>query len=168
MINSSLLLTQLQSTKTSRTTMVKRLEDDLRKRCDENPDVDAPLKVQYEAAKESKRTALTYKAWREEELTNVAVAWVLACVFIRFLEDNELVETPKLSGPGARLQRARDEHELFFRQHPTETEREYLLGVFAEMGRLPGMKEFFDTQHNPLWLAAPSGDACRELWQFWQ
>jgi hypothetical protein len=168
MINSSLLLTQLQSTKTSRTTVVKRLEDDLRKRCDESPDVDAPLKAQYEAAKTKKRTALTYKAWREEELTNVAVAWVLACVFIRFLEDNELVETPKLSGPGARLQRARDEHELFFRHHPTETEREYLLGVFEEMGRLPGMKEFFDKKHNPLWLVAPSGDACRELWQFWQ
>ncbi len=168
MIDSKKLLTDLESTKTSRTTMVKRLEDDLRKRCDEEPTVDAPLKAQYEAAKEGGRTALTYKAWREEELTNIAVAWVLACVFIRFLEDNELVETPKLSGPGARLQRARDEHELFFRQHPTETEREYLLGVFGEMGRLPGMKEFFDKKHNPLWLVAPSGDACRELWQFWQ
>ena len=168
MIDSALLLTQLQSKATSRNTMVRKLEDDLRKRCDENPEIDAPLKAQYEAAKARKRTALTYKAWREEELTNVAVAWVLACVFIRFLEDNELVETPKLSGPGARLQRARDEHELFFRKHPTETEREYLLGVFEETGRLPGMKEFFDKKHNPLWLAAPSGDACRELWQFWQ
>jgi hypothetical protein len=66
------------------------------------------------------------------------------------------------------LQRARDEHELFFRQHPTETEREYLLGVFEEIGRLPGLREFFDRKHNPLWLVAPSGDACRELWQFWQ
>ena len=55
----------------------------------------------------------------------------------------------------------------FFRKHPTETEREYLLGVFEETGRLPGMKDFFDRKHNPLWLAAPSGDACRELWQFW-
>ena len=58
-----------------------------------------------------------------------------------------------------------DEHELFFRKHPTETEREYLLGVFEETGRLPGMKEFFDKKHNPLWLAAPSGDVCRKLWQ---
>lgn len=168
MIDSALLLTQLQSTKTSRTTMVKRLEDDLRKRCDENPEVDAPLKARYDEAKSKKRTAATYKAWREDEITQIAVAWVLACVFIRFLEDNELVETPKLSGTGARLQRARDEHELFFREHPTETEREYLLSVFEETGRLPGMTEFFSKKHNPLWTAAPSGDACRELWQFWQ
>jgi len=168
MIDSSLLLSQLQSTKTSRTTVVKRLEDDLRRRCEESAEVDAPLRAQYEAAKAGKRTALTYKAWREDELTNIAVAWVLACVFIRFLEDNELVAVPKLSGPSVRLQRARDEHELFFRQHPTATEREYLLGVFAEMSGLPGMREFFDKKHNPLWLAAPSGEACRELWQFWQ
>ena len=107
MIDSALLITQLQSKGTSRNTMVRKLEDDLRKRFDENPGIDALLKAQYEAAKARKRTALTYKSWREEELTNVAVAWVLACVFIRFLEDNELVETPKLSGPGARLRRAR-------------------------------------------------------------
>ena len=161
MINSENLLKALQQ-------QVRNLEDNLRARCDSEAAVDAPLKARYEAAKAKKRTAATYKAWREEELTQAAVAWVLACVFVRFLEDNELVEVPKLSGPGARLQRARDEHELFFRQHPTETEREFLLGVFDETGRLPGMKELFDRRHNPLWTVAPSGDACRELWQFWQ
>lgn len=168
MIHSPTLLTDLQSKTTSRSTLVKKLEDDLRGRCDREPEVDAPLKERYDAAKAKKRTALTYKAWRDEQLTQIAVAWVLACVFVRFLEDNELVEVPKLSGPGERLRRARDEHEMFFQRHPTSTEREFLLEVFEETGRLPGMKEFFDRTHNPLWLAAPSGDACRELWQFWQ
>ena len=81
--------------------MVRKLEDDLRKRCDENPEIDAPLKAQYEAAKAKKRTALTYKAWREEQLTQRS-RWhgCWPCVFIRFLEDNDLVETPKLSRPG--------------------------------------------------------------------
>jgi hypothetical protein len=169
MIDSKKLLADLQSKTGSRTTMVKRLEDDLRARCDVDPAVDAPLQAQYEAARKQKRTALTYKAWREEELTQIAVAWVLGCVFVRFLEDNELVETPKLSGPGARLQRARDEHEVFFRSLPQDnTDRGYLIQIFEETGRLPGMREFFDKKHNPLWLAAPSGDACRELLQFWQ
>jgi hypothetical protein len=161
MIDSQQLLKELKG-------QVTALEDDLRTRCDTVPEVDAPLRAQYEAAKGRKRTALTYKAWREEELTQVAVAWVLGCVFVRFLEDNELVETPKLAGPGVRLRRARDEHELFFRKRPTETEREYLQEVFTEAGKLPGMKDFFAKKHNPLWLASPSGDACRELWQFWQ
>ena len=47
------------------------------------------------------------------------MAWVLTCVFVRFLEDNRLVDPPKLSGPGERLRRARDEHELYFREHPS-------------------------------------------------
>lgn len=161
MIDSQQLLNELKR-------QVTALEDDLRERCDTVAEVDAPLRAQYDAAKGRKRTALTYKAWREEELTQVAVAWVLGCVFVRFLEDNELVETPKLAGPGDRLRRARDEHELFFRKRPTDTEREYLQEVFAEAGQLPGMKDFFAKKHNPFWLAAPSGDACRELWQFWQ
>ncbi len=169
MIDSKKLLTQLESKKTSRTTIVMRLEDDLRKRCDENTEVNAPLHERYDQAKSKGRTAMTYKAWREEELTQVAVAWVLGCVFVRFLEDNELVEVPKLSGPGDRLRRARDEHELYFRRQPADnTERGYLIEVFEEVGKLPGMREFFDKKHNPLWVAAPSGDACRELWQFWQ
>lgn len=169
MIDSKKLLTDLESKKTSRTTMVKRLEDDLRKRCDSDPLINAPLKARYDEAKKKGRTAFAYKTWREDELTQIAVAWVLGCVFVRFLEDNELVETPKLSGPGLRLQRARDEHDLYFRRLPQDdTDRGYLIEIFEEVGKLPGMREFFDKKHNPLWLAAPSGDACRELLQFWQ
>jgi hypothetical protein len=161
MIDSKKLLSALQK-------RVRELEKDLRARCDGNGDVDRSLRVEYEAAKKKGRTALTYSAWRDEELTQVAVAWVLACVFVRFLEDNELIETPYLAGPGSRLQRAKDEHEMFFRKHPTLTEREYFEKVFTEVGTLPAMKEFFDRKHNPLWQVAPSGDAAKELLDFWR
>ena len=161
MIDSKKLLSALQK-------HVRQLEEDLRARCDGNADVDRPLRVEYEAAKKKGRTALTYSAWRDEELTQVAVAWVLASVFVRFLEDNELIETPYLAGPGSRLQRAKDEHEMFFRKHPTLTEREYFEKVFTEVGTLPAMKEFFDRKHNPLWQVAPSGDAAKELLDFWR
>jgi hypothetical protein len=161
-IDSQLLLDDLK-------VEVTKLEDDLRARCDAQADVDAPLKAQYEAARAQKRTALTYKAWRDEELTNVAVAWVLACVFVRFLEDNDLVETLYLAGPDqAGVARARDQHELFFRQNPKLTEREYLEHVFKATEVLPGMKEFFDRRHNPLWSVGPTGDAAAEFVNFWR
>ena len=162
MIQSSILLKDLQAE-------VTKLEDDLRARCDAEPSVNAPLQAQYEAARAQKRTAQTYKAWREDELTNVAVAWVLACVFIRFLEDNGLVETLYLAGPNAEgVARARDQHELFFRQHPELTEREYLEHVFKAMEGLPGLKEFFDRRHNPLWSVGPTGDAAAAFLNFWR
>lgn len=148
---------------------VTRLEDDLRTRCDAEPSADAPLKTAYDAARAGQRTALTYKAWREEELTNVAVAWVLACVFIRFLEDNALVETLHLAGPDAAgIGRARDQQIVFFREHPGLSEREYLEHAFAEIGRLPGMADLFDRRHNPLWTVGPAGDAARAFIEFWR
>ena len=71
MIDSKKLLADLQK-------QVRLLEDDLRMRCDQDPQFDAPLRKEYDAAKAKKRTALTYKAWRDGELTQVAVAWVPA------------------------------------------------------------------------------------------
>ena len=51
-----------------------------------------------------------------------------------------------VSSEGAenRRQRARDEHELYFRTHPTHTDREYLLWVFSELRKLPGCGELFE------------------------
>lgn len=103
------------------------LEDDLRVRCEEHPDLDAPLRGEYDAAHAAGRTAQPYAVWRDARLTQIAAAWLLGCVFVRFLEDNRLVDPPRLSGPGGRRRRALDEHTLYFRARPTDTDREYLL-----------------------------------------
>lgn len=162
MIHSPTLLSDLQKE-------VVRLQDDLRSRCDSTPSVDAPLLAQYQAARERQRTSLTYKAWREEELTNVAVAWVLACVFVRFLEDQGLVENLSIAGPDAAgIGRARDQQIVFFREHPGLSEREYLEHVFTETAGLPGMADLLDRRHNPLWTVGPSADAARALVEFWR
>src|ERR1044071_7464311 len=71
--------------------LVTKLEKDLRERCEENAEVDARVRLEYEQAKEAKRTAQAYKIWRDEWITQVAVAWVLGVVFVRFIEDNELI-----------------------------------------------------------------------------
>ncbi len=72
-------------------------------------------------------------------------------------------------GPGEALRHARDQHELYFRDHPTETDREYLLHVFHAVGQRPGGQEIFGP-HNPVfelpqWL---SGDAAGDILAFFQ
>ena len=162
MIHSPQLLKDLQK-------RVRVLEDDLRKRCEADPAVNAPLEVEYESARAKGRTAMTFNAWREEELTQVAVAWMLGCVFVRFLEDNALIDVPLIAGPdSAWMNRARDEQHLFFQQHPTASERDYLEQVFKTVGQLPVMKEFFDAQHNPPWKIAPTGDSIAGLLEFFR
>ncbi|MEA5465556.1 BREX-2 system adenine-specific DNA-methyltransferase PglX [Leptothoe sp. PORK10 BA2] len=152
--------------------LVRQLEKDLLERSDlpeQLPQIKQTLEQEYAEAQKAERTAQSYGEWREAYGTQVAVAWVLGAVFVRFLEDNRLIESPKLSGPGENLQRARDQHELFFRAHPTETDREYLLAVFRELGELPGMGPIFVDQNPifalPNWL---SGDGAGALLQFFQ
>ncbi|MEQ8856840.1 BREX-2 system adenine-specific DNA-methyltransferase PglX [Gimesia sp.] len=164
MINRSALLSDLQK-------LLKRLEADLLERSEsaDVPAVGETLRTEYEQARTAERTAQNYEDWRSDAITQAAAAWVLSAVFVRFLEDNQLIEPPRFSGPGDQLQRARDERELYFRAHPTETDREYLLAVFDELATLPGTREVFG-EHNPLrelpqWL---SGDAAGELLAFFQ
>jgi hypothetical protein len=149
--------------------ILRQLEADLRQRCDELPEVGAALRAEYDAAKEAERTAENFEDWKAGYITQVAAAWVLSCVFVRFLEDNQLVDPPRISGPGERLRRARDEYDLYVRQYPAHTYREYLLSVFDRISELPGGREVLG-KHNPIhqqrgWL---SGDAARELLDFFQ
>ena len=144
------------------------IEDDLRARCRKRPDLETSLREEHRKASTRERTASTYVSWREERLTQVAVAWILGCVFVRFLEDNALVDPPRLSGPGDRRRRALDEHNLYFRAHPTESDREYLLHVFRKVAALPVAGPIFDERHNPLWSLGPSGDAATRLLGLWQ
>jgi hypothetical protein len=157
--------------------VLRDVEADLRARCDEVAAIDAGLKKEYDEARAADRTGSTYEEWRADLITQVAVAWVLSCVFVRFLEDNALIHPPRISGPllgagaDAGLLRARDERETFFKTRGKQTDRDYLLAVFDDLAKLPGTKDVFGT-HNPA-IAPPyrdwlSGDAAQRLIEFFQ
>jgi len=152
------------------TRQLKRLEDDLRQRIAEVPELKDALQTEWQAARDADRSAETFETWAEQVLTQAGVHWLLSCVFLRFIEDNSLVERPWLGGTpeSGRLALARDRHEAYFRAHPTESDREYLLAAFREAGALPGLHTFFDGAHNPVFRLGISGDAAMALRQFWQ
>jgi hypothetical protein len=151
--------------------LVTRVEADLLARSEDSqvPEIAEVLRGEYDRARAAKRTADTYGAWREDRITQAAVAWVLSCVFVRFLEDNDLISPPRVAGPGERLRQARDAHQHYFLSHPRDTDREYLLSIFDELAASPGTSGIFGA-HNalreiPNWL---SGDTAREVIQFFQ
>lgn len=181
MIDRKKLLADLQSL------LRKEIEPDLRKRSD-LPEIAAALKAEFDKAKKAKRTAMNYTDWRADTITQIGVAWVLSCVFIRFMEDNRLIDPPKLSGQSSvisgqsektdnrklttdnsRLQRARDEYDLHIQSNPEHSFRQYILSVIDDLAKLPGGKEVFGKnniihQHRD-WL---SNDAAKLLYNFWQ
>ncbi|MFF4137511.1 BREX-2 system adenine-specific DNA-methyltransferase PglX [Streptomyces mirabilis] len=148
---------------------VKTLEDDLRERSEAVAEYKAKLEAEYVRAREAKRTAATYGAWRDERITQVAAAWVLACVFVRFCEDNRLIPEPFLAGPKERLKDAEDRDAEFFRLNPEKNDRDWLVHAFESLAATnPAVAGLFDRAHNPLWELAPSYEAASALLKFWR
>jgi hypothetical protein len=167
MIDAKVLLTDL-------TRLLKRLEDDLRERAlspsSEVPVLRGQLQSEWQAARDAERTAETFESWAEQVITQAGVHWLLSCVFLRFIEDNGLVDRPWISGTpqSGRLALARDSHDAYFRAHPHQNDRDFLIASFREAGALPGLHTFFDEAHNPVFRLGISGDAAVALMQFWQ
>ena len=147
---------------------LKRLEQDLAERAENVPEMTSILQEEYRAARDAERTGDTFLIWRAGALSQAAVAWLLGCVFVRFAEDNGLVDAALIAGPGERNARAEDRQTLYFRTRPTDSDRDYLLDVFAEVVRLPGIGRLYDRVHNPVWRYGISGDAARDLLAFWR
>ncbi len=84
------------------------------------------------------------------------------------MEDNRLIENSYIAGHGEHLHQARDNYTLYFRSHPRETDREYLLHIFKNVSTFPGVKELFDEDHNRLWRVGPTGDGASLLINFFQ
>ncbi|MGA4544414.1 BREX-2 system adenine-specific DNA-methyltransferase PglX [Uniformispora flossi] len=148
---------------------VKTLETDLREQVDTVSEVYDRLRPEYDRAFKFGRTAATWSAWRDERVTQAAVAWVLGTVFVRFCEDNGLLPEAFLAGPNPdRMAEAMEAQEQFFRDHPAETDRGWLLASFSEIGRTQAGHLLFDERHNALYQIPLSHDAAKELIKFWR
>jgi hypothetical protein len=167
MIDSPRLLADLKK-------LLPRLEDNLRARSEEDAATGEHLKAEWKKARDAGRTALAYEAWREEPITQAAVAWILSCVFLRFLEDNGLLDERTrparlLQGVTPDLQRlAEDRYTHHIRTFPSHSDRDVLLALFREAGALPGAAHLFDPRHNFAFALGLSADGARLLREFWQ
>jgi hypothetical protein len=143
------------------------LEDHLRERSAET-DIHDRLHGEWQRAREAKRIAATYETWRDDRVTQAAVAWVLGTVFLRFCEDNGLIELPFLAGPGEKLPLAQERQADYIRERPHDTDRDWILAGFTEMSRSPVAKGLFDKAHNPMWQIEIPHHAAKELLAFWR
>lgn len=152
---------------------VSELEADLRARVDgddhdlRQPGVYEAWQRDYDAAFAAQRTASSWQQWRNDRVTQAAVAWVLLTVFARYCEDNGLV-TPHWIGGATSDERghALDARRAYFQQHPEHTDREWLQQIISHFGKFTATKGLVD-KYSPLHLVAPSGDAARTLLEFW-
>ncbi|MBV9853176.1 MAG: BREX-2 system adenine-specific DNA-methyltransferase PglX [Streptosporangiaceae bacterium] len=144
------------------------LENDLRQRSADVPEFDETLRLEWEDAKHSHRTAASYDTWLDERVTQSAVAWILATVFIRFCEDNGLIDLPVIAGPGERLAIAGERQNEFITENPATTDRDWILQGIKALSVSKVAADLFDEAHNPMWTVTPSHDAAKALLAFWR
>ncbi|MEW2146959.1 hypothetical protein AB0869_29530 [Micromonospora vinacea] len=137
MIDRKLLLSDLQK-------QFKNLEEDLREQAESVGEVRLRLRGEYEHAFKVGRAAATWTTWRDERVTQAAVAWVLGTVFVRFCEDNGLLPDPYLTGLGDRLVLAEEAEAQFFRDQPDKTLRDWLHQGYDAIARTQAGKSPFD------------------------
>lgn len=130
---------------------VKRLVDDLRGQVASHDDLRAALLAEYGDARAAQRTGGTFETWLEDTLDQAAVAWVLGCVFVRFCEDNELVDAVWLGGPetAASVEAAIDARQAYLIANPRNNDRHWLREAFGYLKDLGATGRIFDT-HNPV------------------
>jgi hypothetical protein len=169
-ISSALLLADLKR-------RLALLESDLRVQS-EDPEVawSAQLRTEHAHATQRGRTAQTWSTWRDGEVSQAAVAWILASTFVRFCEDNHLLDghptaggSPVwLAGPGDRTARAVEHQQAHYEQHPTDNSRDWLLVAFRALADLPAGRGLVDPDHTPVWRAPISAPAADALVAFWR
>ncbi|MFI0227198.1 BREX-2 system adenine-specific DNA-methyltransferase PglX [Streptomyces lydicus] len=147
---------------------VKAVETDLARQVkivDEGP----RLRAEYDRARKLGRTAATWNSWLDERVTQVAVAWVLGTVFVRFCEDNRLIPEPYLTAPeNDRRDLALARYEEYVATSDDPTYRGWLEHAFDELGAGQAGRLLFDRRHNPLFQIPLSHDGARDLVDFWR
>ncbi|GAA0506732.1 DNA methylase [Paractinoplanes deccanensis] len=147
--------------------VVLDLEDDLRERVASQPDVAKAWDIEWKRAVSRERTAMSWQEWRDDRVTQAAVAWVLTTVFVRFCEDNRLLKPVWIAGPADRRQEALDAELAYFRAHPEDTDREWVLQAVEYLRNTKATQDLVES-HSPLWTVSPSGQAAKKLVAFWR
>lgn len=172
MIDSPALLADLKR-------VLKSLEDDLLVRAEDgDTEWGARLRDEHRRAQARQRTGMPWIEWRNGEVSQAAVAWIIAIVFIRFAEDNGLLVGAELDGeraalpwiaaPGDGLERAVDNETAFYATSPTRTSRDWLQRAFATLAALPAGRPLVNPDHSPVWHAPISAGAADALLVFFR
>ncbi|WP_308115456.1 MULTISPECIES: BREX-2 system adenine-specific DNA-methyltransferase PglX [unclassified Rhodococcus (in: high G+C Gram-positive bacteria)] len=172
MINSSALLADVKG-------QLKVLQTDLKERAEDPTNSwGVRLKEEYAEALGRERTGWSWVNWRDNEVDQAAVAWIVSSTFLRFCEDNDLLAGAKMNGlptaigwiagPGDRVQRAEENLTAYFRENPTHNRRHWLQQGFGVLAAQPAGAALIDPKHNPVWTAEISPESATALIAFWR
>ena len=93
-------------------------------------------------------------------IEEIAAVWVIACVFVRVLEERGYIER-RLAGEGI-AQRA------FLAERSSSTPHDYLMHVLSSIGQYPACDAILGRENRFLWELVPSEDGATALLSFFR
>ncbi|MFH8467586.1 BREX-2 system adenine-specific DNA-methyltransferase PglX [Streptomyces sp. NPDC017991] len=141
--------------------LTARIESDLYTRLTADPAVEE-WRDEYETARRVGLTSGTWADWLDARLSQVATAWVLATVMVRFCEDNELLDIPFAAHPADPMNE--DSHSP--RTHATAGE--FVVHAVDRLRAHPVMASVFGGSSDPFRQLRPSDEVGRELLSVWR
>lgn len=147
--------------------LVLSTEADLRAWVEADETTRTAWREAYASAQRANRTSLSWQAWRDDRVTQTAVAWVLMTVFVRFCEDNELLEDTWFTGHGERRQEALDAQLDFARANPMKTDFAWLDSARIALRDVKATSDLVE-RHSPIHFAQLPGEAAKRIIEFWR
>ncbi|MBL8677955.1 MAG: BREX-2 system adenine-specific DNA-methyltransferase PglX [Myxococcales bacterium] len=145
--------------------LVEKIVPSLKRRVEESASVREALAQALAAERTAGKTSDDELAFRDRTIEQVGASWVLATVFVRYLEDRGWLSKRRIAGEGA------EDSEQCFGQAFSSlagNAREYLLAVFRECAGLEGASEVFGPRSLLAWKLGPDADGARALLEFWR
>ncbi|MBG0825177.1 BREX-2 system adenine-specific DNA-methyltransferase PglX [Planomonospora sp. ID91781] len=112
----------------------RRVADDLREQAGRIPEIGDRLKEMHRRAGGIGRTGESWNDWLIAQSAQAASAWVVACAFIRFCEDNDLTTHRWIASrdvAGLATSEAADAEAAWIQRNPRLTAREWLRESFT-------------------------------------
>lgn len=147
--------------------LVLSTEADLRAWVAADAATNAKWRDAYASAQRANRTSWSWQQWRDDRVTQTAVAWVLMTVFVRFCEDNELLEDTWFTGHGERRQEALDAQLDFARANPMKTDFAWLDSARIALRDVKATSDLVE-RHSPIHFAQLPGEAAKRIIEFWR
>ena len=125
---------------------VTLVAEDLRQQAERDPELGSRLREMYRVAGSVGRTGETWNAWLTAQSEQAASAWVVACAFIRFCEDNDLTSHRWIASrdaDGNATSEAADAEAAWIQLNPRLTAREWLREAFTWLRSTEAGKALF-------------------------
>ena len=145
--------------------LLKTLHKDLLNRANQ-VEARKGLKEQWSDLCECNRCATSFKVWLDQYLEQIAVAWIMTIIFVRYLEDNRYI-LQRIAKSGEDYLLSMENRAGWLRKNSGKGYADYFIWIFQELSQTR-IGAIFKRENNILYQFHISSEAADEVWRLFR